>query len=176
MATESATKSAKVAYFSMEIALESGIPTYSGGLGVLAGDMLRSGADLGVPMVGITLIHRRGYFRQRLDARGSQFEEDAPWNPAGLLEENGTRASVEIEGRAVHLRAWKYSIRGISGHEVAVYLLDSDLEENTPWDRTSRITFTAVMFTTAFARKFCSASAVSGSYANSVTHTSPAIT
>jgi starch phosphorylase len=130
------TNAAKVAYFSMEIALEPEIPTYSGGLGVLAGDMLRSGADLGVPMVGVTLIHRRGYFRQRLDAQGNQFEEDAEWNPAGLLEENGARASVEIEGRAIHLRAWKYSIRGISGHEVPVYLLDSDLEENTPWDRT----------------------------------------
>ncbi len=136
MNDESATNSARVAYFSMEIALESGIPTYSGGLGVLAGDMLRSAADLGVPMVGITLIHRRGYFRQRLDARGNQFEEDAQWNPEELLEENSVRASVEIEGREVHLRAWKYSIRGISGHEVPVYLLDSDLAENTPWDRT----------------------------------------
>ena len=130
------TNTAKVAYFSMEIALEPQIPTYSGGLGVLAGDTLRSGADLGVPMVGITLVHRRGYFRQRLDARGNQFEEDAQWNPEGLLEENGARALMEIEGRAVRLRAWKYLIRGISGHEVTVYLLDSDLEGNTPWDRT----------------------------------------
>jgi starch phosphorylase len=136
MTVESTTKLARVAYFSMEIALEVEIPTYSGGLGVLAGDMLRSGADLGVPMVGITLIHRKGYFRQRLDAQGNQFEQDAEWNPAGLLEENGARASVEIEGRAVHLRAWKYSIRGISGHEVPVYLLDSDLAENNLWDRT----------------------------------------
>jgi starch phosphorylase len=136
MADESAAKSVRVAYFSMEIALESGIPTYSGGLGVLAGDTLRSAADLATPMVGVTLVHRRGYFRQRLDARGNQFEEDAQWKPEGLLEENGARASVEIEGRAVHLRAWKYSIRGISGHEVPVYLLDSDLAENTPWDRT----------------------------------------
>jgi len=136
MADESTTKSPRVAYFSMEIALESGIPTYSGGLGVLAGDMLRSGADLGVPMVGITLIHRRGYFRQRLDAQGNQFEQDAQWNPEGLLEESSVRASVEIEGRDVRLRAWRYSIRGISGHEVPVYLLDSDLAENTLWDRT----------------------------------------
>ena len=134
-AAESATKPAKVAYFSMEIALESGIPTYSGGLGVLAGDTLRSAADLGIPMVGVTLLQRRGYFRQRLDAQGNQREEDAPWNPEGLLEENGARASVEIEGRVVHLRAWKYSLHGISGHEVSVYLLDSDLPENTSWDR-----------------------------------------
>jgi starch phosphorylase len=132
----SETNAAKIAYFSMEIALEPGIPTYSGGLGVLAGDTLRSAADLGVPMAGITLLHRRGYFRQRLDARGNQFEKDAEWNPETLLEESSARASVEIEGREVHLRAWKYSIRGISGHEVPVYLLDSDLAENAPWDRT----------------------------------------
>ena len=130
------TNAVKIAYFSMEIALEPAIPTYSGGLGVLAGDTLRSAADLGVPMAGVTLIHRRGYFRQRLDARGNQFEEDAQWNPERLLEESSVRASVEIEGRTVHLRAWKYSIRGISGHEVPVYLLDADLAENTPWDRT----------------------------------------
>jgi starch phosphorylase len=136
MADESKRNSARVAYFSMEIALESGIPTYSGGLGVLAGDTLRSAADLAIPMVGVTLIHRRGYFRQRLDARGNQFEEDAQWKPEGLLEQNGARAAVEIEGREVHLRAWRYSIRGISGHEIPVYLLDSDLAENTPWDRT----------------------------------------
>ncbi|MBZ5701611.1 MAG: glycogen/starch/alpha-glucan phosphorylase [Acidobacteriia bacterium] len=103
----------KVAYFSMEIALEPAIPTYSGGLGVLAGDTLRSAADLGVPMAGVTLVHRRGYFRQRLDARGNQFEEEAQWKPEGLLEESSARASVEIDGREVHLRAWKYSIRGV---------------------------------------------------------------
>lgn len=126
----------KIAYFSMEIALESAIPTYSGGLGVLAGDTLRSAADLGVPIVGMTLAHRRGYFRQRLDARGNQFEEDAQWKPEDLLEDTGVRAVVEIEGRQVHLRAWKYTIRGISRHEVPVFLLDSDLGENAPWDRT----------------------------------------
>ena len=130
------TNQSEVAYFSMEIALEPAIPTYSGGLGVLAGDTLRSAADLGVPMAAITLVHRRGYFRQRLDARGNQFEEDAQWKPEGFLEESSARVSVEIEGREVHVRAWKYSIRGISGHEVPVYLLDSDLAENTSWDRT----------------------------------------
>ena len=131
----SRTNSCKVAYFSMEIALEPAIPTYSGGLGVLAGDTLRSAADLGVPIVGVTLVHRKGYFRQRLDARGNQSEEDSGWNPEKLLEDTGARAAVEIEGRQVYLRAWKYAIQGVSGHEVPVYLLDSDLAENTPWDR-----------------------------------------
>jgi len=130
------TNDSKVAYFSMEIALEPAIPTYSGGLGILAGDYLRSAADLGVPIVAVTLIHRKGYFRQRLDAQGNQFEEDAVWSPEKLLEDTGARTAVEIEGRQVQVRAWRYAIRGIYGHEVSVYLLDSDLKENTPWDRT----------------------------------------
>src|SRR5215472_8501441 len=130
------SNSAKVAYFSMEIGLEPLIPTYSGGLGALAGDSLRSAADLGVPMVGVTLVNRKGYFRQKLDARGNQLEEAALWNPEKSLEDSGAQAHVEIEGRQVQVRAWKYTIRGISGHEVPVYLLDSDLAENTSWDRT----------------------------------------
>ena len=115
------TNDSKVAYFSMEIALEPAIPTYSGGLGVLAGDYLRSAADLGVPIVAVTLIHRKGYFRQRLDAQGNQFEEDAVWSPEKLLEDTGARTAVEIEGRQVQVRAWRYAIRGISGHEVSVF-------------------------------------------------------
>ena len=126
---------AKIAYFSMEIALEPAIPTYSGGLGVLAGDSLRSAADLGVPMVGVTLIHRRGYFRQRLDSRGNQLEEDEIWSPEKLLEDTGARAYVDIERRRVCVRAWKYEMRGHSGHDVPVYLIDSDLSDNSPWDR-----------------------------------------
>ena len=74
-----------VAYFSMEIALSSELPTYAGGLGVLAGDTLRAAADLDVAMVGITLLHRRGYFRQVLDAQGHQQERDVVWSPAGEL-------------------------------------------------------------------------------------------
>lgn len=134
-ATEITTASVRVAYFSMEIALEPAIPTYSGGLGVLAGDTLRSAADLGVPVVGMTLIHRKGYFRQRIDAAGNQLEEDAPWNPERTLEDAGVRVEVEIEGHEVALRAWRYVIRGISGHEVPVYLLDTDLPENSFEDR-----------------------------------------
>jgi starch phosphorylase len=128
-------RNAKVAYFSMEIALEPEIPTYSGGLGVLAGDTLRSAADLGAPIVGVTLVHRKGYFRQRLNERGEQAEEDACWAPERRLEDAGVRARVEIEGREVWLRAWKHALRGVSGHEVPVYLLDSDLAENGEWDR-----------------------------------------
>jgi len=128
--------SVKIAYFSMEIALDPSIPTYSGGLGVLAGDTLRSAADLSIPMAAVTLLHRKGYFRQRLDEHGNQFEEDSVWNPERVLKPLEARTSVEIEDRRVSIRAWQFSVKGISGHEVPVYLLDTDLPENTPWDRT----------------------------------------
>ena len=72
----------RVAYFSMEIALRSEIPTYAGGLGILAGDTLRTAADLRVPLIGVTLVSRAGYFRQELAASGRQIEHPAPWNPA----------------------------------------------------------------------------------------------
>ncbi len=124
-----------IAYFSMEIALDPNIPTYSGGLGVLAGDTLRSAADLGVPIVAVTLAHRKGYFRQHLDANGNQSEEPQFWNPEQTLEQMEGRASVQIEGRPVTIRAWRYVIHGVNGDKVPVYLLDTDLPENSPWDR-----------------------------------------
>ncbi|MGH9358488.1 MAG: alpha-glucan family phosphorylase [Terriglobia bacterium] len=128
--------SPQIAYFSMEIALDPAIPTYAGGLGVLAGDTLRSAADLGVPMVGLTLVHRKGYFEQRLDEQGNQTEQPVLWNPEQLLEPTKARASVTIEGRPITISAWRYSIKGISGQEAPVYLLDTALPENTPWDQT----------------------------------------
>jgi glycogen phosphorylase len=125
-----------VAYFSMEIGLESGMPTYSGGLGVLAGDTIRSAADLDVPMVAVSLIHRRGYFFQRLDAQGHQSEEPVIWPVDDFADLIDERATVDIEGRTVHVRAWRYRVTGESGHVVPVYLLDTDVSENQPWDRT----------------------------------------
>src|SRR5712692_450446 len=98
------TETPVVAYFSMEIALEPAIPTYAGGLGILAGDMLRSAADLGVPVAGVTLVHRNGYFRQRLDERGTQFEEAAAWHPEEILEPIEPPVSIIIEGRPVYVR------------------------------------------------------------------------
>lgn len=124
-----------VAYFSMEIALESGIPTYSGGLGGLAGDTVRSAADLGISMVAVSLIHRRGYFRQRLDPTGQQQEEPDRWEPEQRLERLEPRVKLEIGGRKVTVAAWCYTVRGISGNEVPVVMLDSDLPENRPGDR-----------------------------------------
>jgi starch phosphorylase len=125
-----------IAYFSMEIALEPRMPTYSGGLGILAGDTLRSAADLKIPMIAVTLLYRQGYFYQRLDASGWQREEPAQWVVDDFCEALPQKVSVTIEGRIVQLRAWKYQVKGISGYTVPVCLLDSDLPENDERDRT----------------------------------------
>jgi starch phosphorylase len=128
-------KNAKIAYFSMEIGLEPSIPTYSGGLGVLAGDTISSAADLKVPLVAVTLLHRKGYFYQRLDVDGWQREEPVEWVVDDFLKEIPIRVSVTIEGRAVHLRSWRYEVVGLGGFTVPVYFLDTDLPENSDADR-----------------------------------------
>ncbi len=125
----------EVAYFSMEIALDPAIPTYAGGLGILAGDTLRSAADLGLSMAGVSLVHRKGYFRQRLDPAGNQAEGPADWRPEDKLEPMKPVVTVMIEGRSVHVRAWRWVIKGIDGDVVPVYLLDTDLPENSEEDR-----------------------------------------
>jgi glycogen phosphorylase len=125
----------RIAYFSMEIALQSAIPTYSGGLGVLAGDTIRSAADLQVPMVAVSLLHRAGHFQQRFDATGWQMEEPVEWEVERFLTEMPARAALEIEGRKLYLRCWKYQVQGTGGYAVPVYLLDTDLPENSAWDR-----------------------------------------
>jgi starch phosphorylase len=124
-----------VAYFSMEIAINPGMPTYSGGLGVLAGDTLRSAADLGVPLVAFTLVHRKGYFQQHLDLRGVQTEEVQQWNPADFCTEEPVRVTVSVEERIVTVRCWRYDLTGRYGHVVPIYLLDTDVEGNSGWDR-----------------------------------------
>ena len=124
-----------VAYFSMDIAVDSKIPTYSGGLGVLAGDMLRSAADLELPMVAVSLIHRKGYFDQHLDSRGNQLESPAKWTPEEYLVRLPTKVTVSIENREVRVGAWKYLFQGITGHTVPLFFLDADLPENTAADR-----------------------------------------
>ena len=122
--------SPQIAYFSMEIGLESDVPTYSGGLGVLAGDTLRAAADLRVPIVGVTLIHRKGYFRQSLDALGNQTESPVEWAPESHFDIIPQRVTIEIEERQIRLRAWRYTINGVSGFQIPVYLLDSDVPDN----------------------------------------------
>lgn len=125
-----------IAYFSMEIALDPAMPTYAGGLGVLAGDTIRSAADLSVPMVAVSLLHRKGYLSQRLDASGWQREEPSEWKVEQFLAERAERVTVSVEDRAVHLRAWKYEVKGVSGSTVPVFFRDADLPENAEWDRT----------------------------------------
>jgi len=119
----------------MEIAIRPEMPTYSGGLGMLAGDTLRSAADLGVPLAAFTLLHRKGYFQQHLAPNGAQTETVQPWNPADFCVEEPARVTVLIEDRIVTVRAWRYDIEGRFGHIVPVYLLDTDLEMNSGWDR-----------------------------------------
>jgi len=125
----------RIAYFSMEIALSKDLPTYSGGLGMLAGDTLRSAADTGASMVAVSLVHRRGYFQQHLDASGQQTESDVVWHPENLpaAEE---QIVLTMQGRDVMVRAWRFDVVGVSGHIIPVFLLDTDVEGNDPWDRT----------------------------------------
>ena len=132
---ETIAASGLVAYFSMEIAMNSAMPTYSGGLGILAGDTLRAAADLGVPLVAFTLVHRKGYFQQHLDAKGVQSEDVQPWNPADFCTEETPRITVSVEDRTVTVRCWRYDLVGCYGHVLPIYLLDTDLEENSGWDR-----------------------------------------
>jgi starch phosphorylase len=124
-----------VAYFSMEIALENNMPSYSGGLGVLAGDTIRAAADLRLPMVAVCLLYRRGYFSQHLAEDGSQSEEPVQWRVEDFLKEETARITVPLENRRVELRAWRYDVKGVHGFEVPVFFLDADLPSNTEWDR-----------------------------------------
>jgi starch phosphorylase len=125
-----------IAYFSMEIGLEAAVPTYSGGLGVLAGDFIRAAADLKLAMIAITLLHRKGYFYQRLDSTGWQTEEPVDWVVEDFVTEMPARVSVTIEARAVQLRAWKYEAHDSGDFKVPIYFLDADVPENSEWDRT----------------------------------------
>ena len=124
-----------IAYFSMEIGVDASVPTYAGGLGVLAGDVVRAAADANLPLVGVTLLHRKGYFHQRLDGTGRQREEQTAWAVASYLEPLAPRVTVRISGRDVTVRAWHRQITGISGALVHVYFLDTDVEGNTADDR-----------------------------------------
>ena len=125
----------KVAYFTMEVALHPDVPTYSGGLGVLAGDTIRSAADLGVSMQGMSLLYREGYFNQSLDSSGKQTENPVEWDPKDRLEPMDPLVTVTLSGRPVHIRCWRYPVYGVNGHLVPVYFLDTDVSTNSAWDR-----------------------------------------
>lgn len=125
----------RIAYFSMEIALRNDIQTYAGGLGVLAGDTVRSAADLQLPLVAVSLVSRAGYFRQRIDTNEGQVEHPAVWEPREWMAPLEAKIAVPIEGRAVWIGAWLYVLEGQLGGREPVLLLDTDLDENGREDR-----------------------------------------
>ncbi len=124
----------KVAYFSMEIGLNEHIPIYSGGLGILAGDHIKSAADLNVPLVAVTLLYKRGYFIQNINPMGYQEEMYPYFDPRAFMEPLPLKVTIKIEGRNVDIGVWKYNQIGMQGR-VSIYLLDTDLPSNTPDDR-----------------------------------------
>jgi starch phosphorylase len=124
-----------IAYFSMEIALRPEMHTYSGGLGVLAGDTARSCADLEMPVVFVTLLSRDGYLRQEIDGAGRQIDGPDPWQPEQWAEPLGAKVAVRIERREVWVRPWVHLLRGGTGFLAPVLLLDTDLDENRAADR-----------------------------------------
>ncbi len=124
-----------VAYFCMEMSIESAIPTFAGGLGILAGDTLRSAADLSLDTIGVTLLYRKGYFSQRFDESGWQIEDDDEWDPLATLILLPQIVELTLEGRIVSVRAWLYKVAGEGGHINPLIFLDTDFAKNTAEDR-----------------------------------------
>jgi starch phosphorylase len=128
-------RSTHVAYFTMEIALRNEIHSYAGGLGVLAGDMARSCADLHIPVVFVSLVSREGYLRQEIGQTGQQLAFPDPWEPQDWAMPLAAMVAIELAGRMVWIRPWLYVLNCPQGHQVPVILLDTDLEQNSPADR-----------------------------------------
>jgi len=125
----------RIAYFSMEIGLFSDVPTYSGGLGVLGGDTVRSAADLNIPMVAVTLVSRKGYFKQEITSEGKQIEYPDEWDPSKRMSLLPAEVGVEIEGRRVGVKAWMYDHQSPTGGIVTILFLDTDVDGNSKEDR-----------------------------------------
>jgi starch phosphorylase len=125
----------RIAYFSMEMALQPEMHTYSGGLGVLAGDTARSCADLGIPAVFVTLVSRLGYLRQEISPAGEQTEQIDPWEPSRFATPLRAKVAVLLEDREVWVRPWLYVLKSPLGQTVPVLLLDTDLDENAEGER-----------------------------------------
>ena len=132
---EELSREPKIAYFSMEIGVQNDIPTYSGGLGVLAGDTIRSGADLKLPMIAVTLMSRKGYFTQEIDSTGKQIEHPAVWDPAEHMKLLPYRVAVQIEGKDVQVQAWLYNVKSLTGGSIPVFFLDTNMPANSPENR-----------------------------------------
>ena len=129
------TKEPKIAYFSMEIGIQNDIPTYSGGLGVLAGDTIRASADLKLPMVAVTLLTKKGYFIQELDEYGKQTERPVSWDASRYMKLLSIRTTVQVEGRDVAVQAWQYNVESLTRGCIPIFFLDTDVVGNAPEDR-----------------------------------------
>lgn len=126
----------KIAYFSMEVALINEAPTYSGGLGVLAGDTIRSSADLKLPLVAVTLVSKKGYFRQKITKQGRQIEYSVGWEPSKIgMKLLPTEVKVRIQKRDVGIKAWLYNMQSLTGGTVPIFFLDTDVEGNVSEDK-----------------------------------------
>ncbi|NVM02563.1 MAG: alpha-glucan family phosphorylase [Candidatus Helarchaeota archaeon] len=141
----------KIAYFSMEIGLDADIPTYSGGLGVLAGDTLKSCADLEIPIVAVTLAYNSGYFYQMLGYDGTQIERDVRWDFGAVLDKAPVTIKVNIQGKDVLVDAWVYEVIGHTGHRIPIYLLNTDIEGNEEWQKN----FTRVLYDATPFQRIC---------------------
>lgn len=131
----------------MEIALEGDVPTYSGGLGVLAGDTIRSCADLQIPMVAITLTYNAGYFYQMVAPDGRQVERDIRWDFSANFDHLPEKIELKLQDKTLVVGVWRYDVVGRSGFVVPVILLDTDLPENEPWQRNlTRVLYDASPF------------------------------
>ncbi|MDP6224515.1 MAG: alpha-glucan family phosphorylase, partial [Candidatus Poseidoniaceae archaeon] len=120
-----------VGYFTAEIGLWSELHTYSGGLGVLAGDHVKSAADAGIPLVGVTLLYHQGYARQHIDSNGIQSETFPEFDPSEHLTKTGMTISLNLDGQTLSAYVWRADIVGQSGHIVPVYFIDTRHEANT---------------------------------------------
>ena len=129
-------KKIEIAYFSAEIGISTSLPTYSGGLGVLAGDHIKAATDEGLPMCAITLLYKEGYFKQRLDEEGRQSETYPRFDPEPLLKKLPAKFTLRLRDREVWIQTYQYNYRGLNDHEIPIYFLDTDIEENFHDDRT----------------------------------------
>lgn len=128
-------RESRIAYFSMEIGVRSDMPTYSGGLGVLAGDTIKSAADLKLPMVAVTILTKKGYFKQEIDKDGRQIELPEEWDVNRFMTPLLEKISIDIEGRNVHIVSWLYIVESATGGKVPIIFLDTDIPDNKSEDR-----------------------------------------
>ena len=122
----------KIAYFSAEIGIDPRIKTYSGGLGILAGDTLKAMADLEVPICAVTLLYKHGFLKQKIE-NNLQVEEDDTWDFMNILKNTRKEVCVNISGEDIFVKIWVYEYEGITGHKVPIYFLDTDIDKNPPW-------------------------------------------